>query len=805
MRMRIPIILILCLVFVFAARVLTTGAQAAAPTPGNYRWVEVAGATGFARPLLVTHAGDNRLFIVEQGGFIKIWQNGAVLPTPFLDVSGLVSTSGNEQGLLGLAFSPTYAQDGYFYINYTDRSGDTVVARYQVSGNANVANTTATRVLFVDQPFSNHNGGHMAFGPDRLLYIGMGDGGSGGDPNNYAQNPQSQLGKMLRVNVAQATFPVQIFASGLRNPWRWSFDRATGDLYIGDVGQGSREEVNFWPAAGGPGANYGWKRFEGTAIYDSSIQVANPVMPFYDYGRPNGACSVTGGNVYRGTAMPELQGIYFFADFCNGQTWSAFRNGQTWTVNTFIDTPYFISSFGEDVSGELYVADHNGGRIYRLQSNRPTNTPTPRPTNTPTPFPPTVTPLPPTMTATPLPPTATLTFTPVPPTATATFTPLPTNTAVPSVLPPTATTILTNTPVPTQATLSVLAPVNATVGQSVQVALGLNSVTDLYGLQTTCSVNPSVLSGVSLTEGDGFNAQNSFIVNRNFQANGSWMVAASRLQPAPVITGNATAYTLVYNVVGAGETAISCEVLAVDRNGSDIRLSVVNGTFTGIAPEPTATQTPLPTATNTPLPTDMPTLVPTNTPEPTFTPTATNTPEPTFTPTATNTPEPTFTLTPTVEPSATPLPVTGSIVGMLKLQGRTDNSGILVELLDVNAAVLTSQTTAADGAVTFASLPPGSYTLRATATGYLALVIPATVGAAGEPDDVSVQTLLAGDTDNNGIIDLADAGLIGANFDVDVPPAPATADLNADGTVDIRDLVLIGINFGRTGPIIITR
>jgi glucose/arabinose dehydrogenase len=805
MRMRIPIVLILCLVFVFAARVLTTGAQAAAPTPGNYRWVEVAGATGFARPLLVTHAGDNRLFIVEQGGLIKIWQNGAVLPTPFLNVSSLVSTSGNEQGLLGLAFSPTYAQDGYFYINYTDRSGDTVVARYQVSGNANVANTTATRVLFVDQPFSNHNGGHMAFGPDRLLYIGMGDGGSGGDPNNYAQNPQSQLGKMLRVNVAQATFPVQIFASGLRNPWRWSFDRATGDLYIGDVGQGSREEVNFWPAAGGPGANYGWKRFEGTAIYDSSIQVANPVMPFYDYGRPNGACSVTGGNVYRGTRMPELQGIYFFGDFCNGQTWSAFRNGQTWTVNTFIDTPYFISSFGEDVSGELYVADHNGGRIYRLESNRPTNTPTPRPTNTPTPFPPTVTPLPPTMTATPLPPTATLTFTPVPPTATATFTPLPTNTAVPSVVPPTATIIPTNTPVPTQATLSVIAPGNATVGQSVQVALGLSSVTDLYGLQTTCSVNPAVLSGISLTEGDGFNAQNSFIVNRNFQANGSWMVAASRLQPAPVITGNATAYTLVYNVVGAGETAIFCEVLAVDRNGSDIRLSVVNGTFTGIAPEPTATQTPLPTATNTPLPTDMPTLVPTNTPEPTFTPTATNTPEPTFTPTATNTPEPTFTLTPTVEPSATPLPVTGSIVGMLKLQGRTDNSGILVELLDVNAAVLTSQTTAADGAVNFASLPPGSYTLRATATGYLALVIPATVGAAGEPDDVSVQTLLAGDTDNNGVIDLTDAGLIGANFDVDVPPAPATADLNADGTVDIRDLVLIGINFGRTGPIIITR
>jgi hypothetical protein len=351
----------------------------------------------------------------------------------------------------------------------------------------------------------------------------------------------------------------------------------------------------------------------------------------------------------------------------------------------------------------------------------------------------------------------------------------------------------------------VIAPATAQVGQSIQVALGLSNVSELYGLQTTCVVNPAVLTGVSVTEGDGFNAQNSFIVNRNYQTDGSWMVAASRLQPAPVITGNATAYTLVYNVIGAGESAIVCEVLAVDRNGSDIRLSVVNGTFTAIVPTPTATSTPLPTVTNTPLPTDVPTLVPTNTPEPTSTPVPTNTPEPTFTPTPTFTPEPTFTLTPTVEPSATPLPVTGSIVGTLKLQGRTDNSGILVELLDANAVVLTSQTTVADGAVTFASLAPGSYTLRATATGYLALVIPATVGAAGEPDDVSVQTLLAGDTDNNGVIDLTDAGLIGANFDVDVPPAPATADLNADGTVNIRDLVLIGINFGRTGPIIITR
>lgn len=347
-------------------------------------------AAGLALPVAITHAGDERLFITLQDGRVMIHDGTRVLPEPFLDIRTRTTAVG-ERGLLSIAFHPRYAENGWFFVNYTDLQGDTVVARFTVSASdRNRAGAASFRqILFVDQPFPNHNGGQMQFGPDGLLYIGMGDGGSGGDPANRAQNPQTLLGKMLRLDVDDDDYAIpptnpfagsptvrnEIWATGLRNPWRFSFDRATGDLWIADVGQGEWEEINFQPSASTGGENYGWRRMEGTHCFNpaSNCNDGSLVLPVIEYGHTGGACSVTGGYVYRGGRSPRLHGTYIYGDLCNGVIEGAKRDARTGAVvsQVLIDAPFAISTFGEDVTGEVYVADYNGGAIYRVVDEKP--------------------------------------------------------------------------------------------------------------------------------------------------------------------------------------------------------------------------------------------------------------------------------------------------------------------------------------------------------------------------------------------------------------------------------------------------
>ena len=351
------------------------------PDPANYHWVFTA--EGFTQPLDIQHAGDgsNRLFIVERAGKIRIIENGLVLDVPFLDVSKKVRTNGSEQGLLGLAFHPSYRENGTFFINYTDVNGNTVVSRYQVSGNANQANPKSEAVLIhIAQPYGNHNGGGIAFGPDEFLYIGLGDGGSADDPKGNGQNLSTHLGSILRVDVdGSETYLVpadnpflkgeglpEIWAYGLRNPWRFSFDSLTGDLYIADVGQNQWEEINYLSAGSIGGANFGWNFMEGTHIFvlepPESLGVIAPVA---EYNHDDG-CSVTGGQVYRGAALPEWQGIYVYGDFCSGQVWGLLQVDGAWQSQSLFFTGAMLSSFGTGEDGTLYYADYNSNNIYRL-------------------------------------------------------------------------------------------------------------------------------------------------------------------------------------------------------------------------------------------------------------------------------------------------------------------------------------------------------------------------------------------------------------------------------------------------------
>src|SRR5438034_1281740 len=342
-------------------------------------------AGSLRRPVGVANAGDGsgRLFVVEQAGRILIHDGTAVRPSPFLDVSALVSCCG-EQGLLGLAFHPHFVANGFLYVDYTNTAGDTVIARYQVSADPNVADPSSAQILLtIPQPFSNHNGGQLAFGPDGFLYVGMGDGGGGGDPGNRAQNLGELLGKILRIDVdgaspyaIPATNPFrntsgarpEIWAYGLRNPWRFSFDRRTGDLFIADVGQNHIEEVNFQSAASAGGENYGWRRMEGTLCYDPSSECNDGTLtlPILEYDHSQG-CSITGGYRYRGARFPQLVGRYFYGDFCSGRIWGATESDQAWSSTALTDTPPYITSFGEDEGGELYVVHYGGGSDGALQ------------------------------------------------------------------------------------------------------------------------------------------------------------------------------------------------------------------------------------------------------------------------------------------------------------------------------------------------------------------------------------------------------------------------------------------------------
>lgn len=341
---------------------------------------------------LVSPPGDPRLFVVEQDGLIKVLDPDGALRDVFLDLTALTGASG-ERGLLGLAFAPDYATSGRFYVNYTDTSGDTRIVRYAVSADPDRADAQSAEILLtIDQPYGNHNGGHLEFGPDGMLYVGTGDGGAAGDPENRAQNVDSLLGKLLRLDVSGATgyaAPAdnpfvdapgadEIWAVGLRNPWVFSFDSETGDLYVADVGQSALEEVDALPFAAVRGANFGWRLMEGTACYepDTDCNPGGLVLPVHEYGHGGSPfrCSISGGHVARGDAAPALRGSYLFADYCSRQIWAL-----RWTAAdgllevtdltaALTPAPGYtdIAGLGRDAAGDLYVLDRSGGRVWRI-------------------------------------------------------------------------------------------------------------------------------------------------------------------------------------------------------------------------------------------------------------------------------------------------------------------------------------------------------------------------------------------------------------------------------------------------------
>jgi glucose/arabinose dehydrogenase len=307
-----------------------------------------------------------RLYVVEQAGRIRVLVNGRPRATPFLDIRNLVR-SGGEQGLLSVAFHPGYARNRRFYVDYTDRNGDTRVVEYRSNGTRALPGT-ARQLLFVDQPYPNHNGGQLAFGPDGYLYVGMGDGGAGGDPQNRAQNLGDRLGKLLRLNVNRSGAQWQIVGYGLRNPWRFAFDRANGDLYLADVGQGEWEEIDYLPRRSPGLENYGWDVYEGREVYER--KALNPagrlVQPVHVYSHGEG-CSVTGGFVYRGRAVPSLRGRYVFGDYCSGTIWTLrVAGGRATGVRRERIRVDSLSSFGEDARGELYATSLDGG-VFRIR------------------------------------------------------------------------------------------------------------------------------------------------------------------------------------------------------------------------------------------------------------------------------------------------------------------------------------------------------------------------------------------------------------------------------------------------------
>ena len=343
--------------------------------------------SGIDSPLAITHAGDGsgRLFITLQTGRVLIYDGQQVLPTPFLDIAALI-TSGGERGQLSTAFHPNYASNGLLFVNYTDLNGDTVIARYTVSADPNTVDPASAAILLaVPQPFANHNGGQLQFGPDGYLYVGMGDGGGGGDPSDNAQSLNSLLGKMLRIDVdAGPPYGIppdnpfignpaarpEIWALGLRNPWRFSFDRLTGDLWIADVGQDSFEEVNVQAADSAGGENYGWRRMEGASCFNpaSGCDDGSLTLPVVHYDHSLG-CSISGGYRYRGREHPGLAGIYFYGDFCSGRIWGASQDAAgVWSADELLDTDFRISAFGEDEEGEMYVAylSSNAGTVFRI-------------------------------------------------------------------------------------------------------------------------------------------------------------------------------------------------------------------------------------------------------------------------------------------------------------------------------------------------------------------------------------------------------------------------------------------------------
>ncbi len=352
---------------------------------------------GFELPVFLTHAGDGsgRLFVVEKTGKIWVIDGGEMQPAPFLDVSAKITTGGNEQGLLGLAFAPNFAESGHFFVNYNDSQGTTVVERYTASpAAANQADiASAFTVLTVVQPAANHNGGMLDFGPDGYLYVPLGDGGAANDRFGNGQNPDALLGKILRLDVTSdpaqpylipADNPFvaadwngqdvrdEVWAIGLRNPWRTSFDRQTGDFWVADVGQNQIEEVNVLRPGAPGGYNLGWPIMEGKSCFGASeCDPTGLTLPVVDYTHLGGNCSVTGGYVYRGAVFPQWNGLYFYGDYCSGRIWTLAPDGSGgWVSAEILDSALTISSFGEDEAGELYLLDYAGGVVYRVAAEK---------------------------------------------------------------------------------------------------------------------------------------------------------------------------------------------------------------------------------------------------------------------------------------------------------------------------------------------------------------------------------------------------------------------------------------------------
>ena len=341
------------------------------PDPKDFEWKLVVDELTRPVDLQSAHDGTGRLFIIEKYGAIRIFKDGRLLDQPFLKIDDRVNDSSNEMGLLGLAFHPNFEENGYFYINYTGEGGGTHISRFQANGDT--ADPRSEKVLLaVNQPFPNHNGGAVAFGPDGYLYLGLGDGGAAGDPLKNGQNKDVLLGKILRIDVdngdpysisADNPFGNEVWAYGLRNPWRFSFDHSTGDLWIGDVGQNRYEEIDYLPAGSPGGANFGWSIMEGNHGYDGEPQ-PGLLLPVAEYSHDFG-CSVTSGYVYRGS-MPEWNGIYLYGDYCSGTVWGLIPSNGQWQSQILFETDLRITSFGQDPDGEVYLVSDTGG-VYLLE------------------------------------------------------------------------------------------------------------------------------------------------------------------------------------------------------------------------------------------------------------------------------------------------------------------------------------------------------------------------------------------------------------------------------------------------------
>jgi glucose/arabinose dehydrogenase len=369
----------------FAALAIPNASRAQSP---NLQFTQVSSRTDIV-DIVNAADGSGRLFLVQQPGLVFILEDGEELGQPFLDIRDRVR-SGGEWGLLSLAFAPDYASSGYFYTWYTDRADNTILARFRVSEDANIADPESeTEVLRLAQPFGNHNGGRLQFGPDGMLYLGTGDGGGSFDPEESGQDPDSLLGKLIRIDVnpahgtyaippdnpfvTDASYRAEIWALGLRNPWRISFDRGTGDLFIADVGQNEREEVNFQPARGGGGQNYGWSIMEGSQCLSQGCDQSGLTLPVAEYTHGEG-CSVTGGEVYRGQAYGGLRGVYLYGDYCSGRIWGLSRQGGQWQNTLLADSSFAIITFGQGEDGSLYVSSQPDG-VFLISDGSPVTEP----------------------------------------------------------------------------------------------------------------------------------------------------------------------------------------------------------------------------------------------------------------------------------------------------------------------------------------------------------------------------------------------------------------------------------------------